>query len=301
MERLSSILVVIERDEASHQALTKAYMLARHFGARLELFLCDAEHAYALRHAYDSRGVAEAREVCLADGRRYLEALRQSVAAEDISITVDVACESPQYEGIVHKVLRSCPDLVVKATAPRANNGVPLSATDWHLARTCPVPLLLARRRPWSPQPRIAAAVDLSPGETPGLARAIARTGEFLARGCHGRLELVFSERGADVADARRGASRQPAAMAALAADLHLSAEQLCVLCGDPQQALPAFAAERNYDAIVIGALSHRSTLAALVGTLTGTLMEAVDCDFVLVKPGTYSSPVREAQPAAGA
>jgi nucleotide-binding universal stress UspA family protein len=38
-------------------------------------------------------------------------------------------------------------------------------------------------------------------------------------------------------------------------------------------------------DLIVLGALTHRKTLRALVGTLTGRLTDTLDIDFLLVKP----------------
>jgi hypothetical protein len=41
-----------------------------------------------------------------------------------------------------------------------------------------------------------------------------------------------------------------------------------------------------------MGALTHRKGLSLLVGTLTGKLVEAVDCDFVLVKPASYRTEV---------
>jgi len=41
---------------------------------------------------------------------------------------------------------------------------------------------------------------------------------------------------------------------------------------------------ERRYDLIVLGALTHRKALTQLVGTLTGRLIERVNCDFVVVK-----------------
>ena len=59
--------------------------------------------------------------------------------------------------------------------------------------------------------------------------------------------------------------------------------DQVHVIPGEPAQTLPRFAAGR-YDLFVMGALTHRKTPAALVGTLTGRLLETLDCDFVLVK-----------------
>jgi len=193
VEKLGSIMVVAERNGGG-VALRKAFILARHFQAHIELFLCDAEHAYALRHLYDRRGAEEARDACLVDARRYLEALRGSIVGEDVRIEVDVTCESPAYEGIVRKVMRSCPDLVVKEIGAADGRSTTLGSTDWHLIRTCPAPLMLTHGRSWGPVPRFAAAVDVSQQESPGLARAIAHTAQYLKLGCGATLDLIYSE-----------------------------------------------------------------------------------------------------------
>lgn len=286
MIRLDSILVVAERRDAAHQALLKGYVLARHFGARLELFHCDSEHALALQHSYDARGIEGTRQACLAEGRRFLEALRQSVVAADVSIALDVACESPLYEGIVRKVLASRPDLVIKAVGVDEGHRDIFSASDSQLVRTCPAPLMLTRGRPWNVTPRFLAAVDLSPEEVPGIAEAIVKTGGFLARGCRGQLDLVYSDR-------RTDGSREPAvALEALARECGATAQELHVLQGEPEVALLELAAQRRYDVVLLGALGHQGGYAALVGSLTAKLIDGLVCDFVLMKPDSYVCPV---------
>jgi len=52
-----------------------------------------------------------------------------------------------------------------------------------------------------------------------------------------------------------------------------------------------AFAAHR-YDVLVLRAVTHREGLAPLVGSLTGKLVELLDCDFILVKPSAYRCPI---------
>lgn len=64
------------------------------------------------------------------------------------------------------------------------------------------------------------------------------------------------------------------------------------ILSGVPEEALPTFTAGRGYDAVVMGALTHRQGLSVLVGTLTSKLVESLDCDFVLVKPDNYRTGV---------
>lgn len=290
VRRLDSILVVVERRDMAHQALLKGYVLARHFGASLELFHCDVEHALALRHSYDPRGIESARAACLADARRFLEALRCSVAAEDVPIALDVACESPLYEGIVHKVLSSCPSLVIKAVGVDNGHRGTFSASDSQLARTCPVPLMLTRGRAWSATPRFLAAVDLSAAERPGMARMIAETAGYLGAGCRAAIDLVYCA--PPGAGSPPGATDAAQSLTQLAREAGATPEAVHLLEGEPEEMLPRFVREHDYDLVLLGALTHRHSYSSLVGSLTSRLVDSLACDFVLIKPGSYVCPL---------
>jgi len=279
--RIERILVAVDRDGAA-EVLSKAVALARLFHARLELFLCDAEHAYVQQRQYEAARAASARESCLAEARRFLESLRRAAAVEGVSVAIDVACESPLYMGIVAKAKRSAPDLVVRGVS--GGDGRRVSASDWDLARSCPAPLLLTRGRPWRANPIIAAAVDLSADESPALTRDILCSAKLIAAAAHGTLEVLHAGRfchAPDVLAAHRSMLEQRAKEA------DVSPSQLHLVDGEPAVVLTEFATARRYDLIVLGALSHRRTLTAVVGTLTGRLLETIDGDFLLVKPVT--------------
>jgi universal stress protein E len=289
MDKLTSILVVIDPTDEGRHVLGKAMILARHFRARLELFLCDSENAYALSHAYDRRGVLAARESSVAAGQQYLEAVRRSLA-EDVQVSTHVACESPLYEAIVRRVLETRPDLVIKSAAgSRPLQRFWLDANDWQLARTCPVALMLTRGRPWNARPHFAAAVDMSDREGGTLARSILETAGFMSGGCHGDLRVVFSSPAEVDAETRRGQADE---LARLVNEFRVGTERSTILSGTAEDTLPGFAAREDFDVLVMGALTRRRGLAALVGTLTSKLVDALDCDFVLVKPETYACPV---------
>src|SRR5581483_7829809 len=117
MKDLTSILVVLDRSARDTLLLAKALVLARELNARIELFSCDSEHAYAPQHADERGGIGLARQNAIADGYDYLRRLSHLVTAQNIAVAIEVVCESPLYEGIVHKVFKSCPDLVMKAAA----------------------------------------------------------------------------------------------------------------------------------------------------------------------------------------
>jgi len=291
MRDLTSILVVLDRSPRDTPLVYKALLLARELNARIELFACDAEHEYALKHAFDPRGVEMARQNAIADLYDYLRRLSHSVTAQNVAVTIDVVCESPLYEGIVHQVFRSCPDLVMKAAASEQSDGRPtLDANDWQLVRTCPVPLMLSRGGAWSSRPRFAAAVDVSEEETPGLLERILRSAAYLSAGCRGELDLVFGEcSGADAPSGKAHAAK----LRNLARELHLGDDRVWTLTGDPAATLPAFAAKQHSDVLVLGALTHQRQEPTLVGTLTRKLMDTLDCDFLLLRPGGFEFPVR--------
>jgi len=293
-----SILIVVERNEDAPQVFSKACTLARHFGARLELYLCEAERGYALRHAYDQSGIGRAAEALVDEARQYLEALRRSVDVPDLAITVDASCETPEYQGIVQKVLMTGPDLVIKAIGGNGGSRAGPSLNDWHLARTCPVPLLFMGRRPWNPVPRIAASVDPTDQETPGFAQQIVASAAQFAASCHGALDLLFGQARLPSNVVRNGSG---AVLRALATEFGVPQERVHTLAGDPAEVLPPFVSRQHYDMIALGALTHRQGVTGLVGTLTDALMQVSDCDFLLLKPGTYArTPVPAAQPSAG-
>ncbi|HEU4531923.1 MAG TPA: universal stress protein [Steroidobacteraceae bacterium] len=294
MDRIQSILVSVDRNDSAEPTLAKGLELARLFRARVELFLCDAERAYALKHEYDRRVVPQARDKCLSDGRDYLRALLARVGPRDASVTIEVECESPLYEGIVHRVQQSLPDLVVRAIGGNgATDSTALNAADWSLIRTCPAPLLLTRARPWKGPPRIAAAVDLSRDEFPDLTQEILRSASLWQARSGASVEVVY----ADAASDRDGLRALDALLHRKVAEAEIRDGHVRVLAGDPAIALPQLAAARHFDLLIMGALAHRPGATDLVGTLTARLVDVLEGDCLLVKPAGYACQVEAPRP----
>jgi universal stress protein E len=278
-DEIRSILAAVDHDgNQAKRVAVKAVTLARLLGAQLELFLCDADTAFSGQHQYEPEAAARAKDSSLTESRHYLEALRRSLVAGDVEISLSVACESPLYEGIVHAVRRRRPELVIRGAAAAR----PLAPNDWELVRACPAPLLLTRGLPWKASPIIAAAVDVSPGESAELTRAILRAAADFAKVAGGTVEVMhagrFEPAPPPALDSRR------TALAELVRDARLEAAECHVITGEPAEALRELSVRRNFDLIVLGALTHRKALTALVGTLTGRLIESLDTDFLLVK-----------------
>jgi universal stress protein E len=297
VKRPKSILMVVERAAAPAALLRRSIGLARALGARLELFLCDSEQAYVLGHSYDRHGVLAARNASISEARRYLSALRDAAGTE-VEMSIDAECESPLYESVVRKVLRSAPDMVVKAMGVAAartsatRTSAALDPNDWQLMRTCPVTLMLTGARAWRDPPRLAAAIDVSDAEPEDLAKCVMETSVLLAECSRGELHVVYGER-----DSGTHSRARLEKLHRLCAEAGVAPDRTHVLSGEPERTLPVFLREQGFDALVLGALSHRSTGTTPVGTLTSTLLDTLACDFVLVKPVSYRSPVASATP----
>jgi universal stress protein E len=285
MKPVKTILVVVDRTLTAGDAVAKAVLMARAAGARVELFMCDAERGYALSHAFVANGVEQARQACLAESLRRLEMLKSSANANDVPISIDVACESPLYEGIVRKVMHGQPDLVIKNVSGSLGR---FDVTDWLLMRSCPATLLLTRGRPWQSPPRFAAAVDASGAESAGLLWDILETADHLTALTRGQLDILYAQ-STELPDTERetGARRLHELVHKLP-DLPTAVH---VLAGSPEASLPGFAKELSYDVMLLGALTHRPGVDQ-VGTLTTRLVDSLECDFLLVKPKTYHSHV---------
>lgn len=281
MRKIKSILVVANRDDSDKPLLEKAVRIARQLGARIELFACDWEHAYVMRRAYDMAGTEQAWLSSFCDSCEYLETLSHAVDSSGVDILVDAVCDSPYYQAVVDKVRCCRPDLVMKSTSgAHPLRRFTLDSNDWDLMRACPATLLLSRGKSWDAHPRFTAMVDVSPEEIPTLPESIVATADLLAGACGGAVDVVYGERDSGAAQAAARAAR----VMSLGAANRISDEHIHVLQGDPEQSLAGFAAKQSCDAIVLGALSHREDLTSLVGRLTGRLVEALTCDFVLVK-----------------
>jgi nucleotide-binding universal stress UspA family protein len=263
VEKLTSILAVIDEPEAGVPIIEKTLTLARRFGADVELLIAN-------------------------------DAQVDSIAALGVSIDYDnLTLFSARHDpGALHELIQRRAavrraDLVIKPPAStHPLRRWALTENDWQLAHECPAPLLLAGPRAWSDPVRFAAAVDVADEEALRFAPGILHTAGFLALGCRGRLDVLYCER--EVKDETVRMARA-VKLAQLVREFHIGTERLQIFNGSPDERLVRLIGERDYDVLALGATSHRSSLS-------GKLVDAGDGDVVLVpenlrKPATRRLP----------
>ena len=199
---------------------------------------------------------------------------------------------TPIHEVILRRVLETHADLVVKAPAgAHPLHRFALTGNDWELAQECPVPVLLARQRPWANPARFAAAVDVSDRDTADVTRAILHTAGFLAMGLRGNLDILYSEREQHDESVRM---ERAVKLAQLVREYHVGSERIQVFTGEPESVLPPLAAARKYDVLVLGAQTRQEGFHSIFGGTTGRMIEATEGDVVLVKAPASGSSSRE-------
>jgi nucleotide-binding universal stress UspA family protein len=264
MEKLSSILAVVEESTSGAPVLDKAVALARCFGAKVELLVADS----LLTPEFATRCAA----------LRY----------DEVTLASLFRSGEPLQRLLLRRLHERPPDLLVKAPSGKQPlRKWSLLDNDRELVSDSPVPVLLAGAKSWGSPVRFAAAVDVSDPDTSVVARGVLHTAGFLAHGSHGNLDILYSER-----EERDETVRMQRAvkLAQLVREFHVGCERLQMFGGPPEDRLPRLIAARHYDVLVLGAVSHREE-PALAQNLTSKLLEATDGDVVLVKPGSPTRP----------
>src|SRR5262249_14698310 len=106
-------------------------------------------------------------------------------------------------------------------------------ASDPQVVKHARAPVLLVRGRPWSPERRFAACVDVADRLADPLASAILRTAGVLGLGLEAWVDVLYCER-----EPEHQAQRLERAvrLARLARDNHVGGERLEMLDGAPEK-----------------------------------------------------------------
>lgn len=282
------ILVVLERSAAASPALLKAARLAEGSGLGLRLFCCDSDPRLVARLFLRPESLSAARADFLRQNRHWLAAQAEPLRQRGLTVDIEAAWDSPLHAGIMRELALSRPLLVVKDMAwhPPLGRGL-LTGTDWHLLRTCPVPLLLVKPRAWPERPQVVAAVDPGHPADPEylLDRRILRETERLASWLKVPLGVVHAclSPGAalDVGEQRLHEAAA-AAVRAACGERELGPDAVTLIRGAAVDALPRFCAERAVDVLGVGAASRSRLYEAVIGSTAEMLLDRVPSDLLI-------------------
>lgn len=316
--RYSNILLVLDADEGSAPALSRAVALARRDSAALTICkVVDSIPSNYLRivTAITPREILDA---FVADERDRLIRFVQAVDTEGLSIDIEVLAGKFHIE-IARMVRRRGLDLVIKSVAGRrAMRARSVQRNDRALIRTCPCPVWLVNVADVGNVGGILAALEMpSPGEENDrlnehivqVARSIALAefrplhivhawnlaGErhLRARG-NAASDIEVDRMVAQEAARRKAWLRNAAGVARSDSDriaARYIAPELHVVKGNVSQVLPALADKLGAGLIVMGSAARSGISGFLVGNTSETMLPRSDCSFLIVKEPVSSAP----------
>ena len=308
------LLAMASPGDLQSAAMEKAARLASVSDAELELFHCAFDAGIPRPGRHDSESVQADVRAIVESRRRELERSAERIRAQNIRARTSVRWDYPPYEGIVRQVSRYKPDLLIAESTRGAHSlRLTLTYTDFKLIETCPCPVMLVKTvRPYQ-HPRVIAAVDPEHlhDKPAALDDAIVETANALSTALAGEV-LVFHARmpWADAARVVRELEMAPEAAGGDAKTAYIGRVEgrvrdlarrhgvadgrVRVVDGYPAESLPPFAREQSADIVTMGAVSRSLLKRIIIGHTAEQLLDALDCDLLVVKPPGFHTPVGE-------
>lgn len=316
MDPFRKILVAVEGNPDSRVAPAWAARLARHRGADVMLLGVTPRLSWYERLASPIRGVIE--DALLREEREVLEGLAAPLREAGLPFASEARLGRPWLE-FAREAVRGGHDLLIKDVGP-GEHGL-FHATEWHLLRACPCPVLLAREA--RPPARLLALVDPARGALPAeqegrdaLGAAILDLAASLAEqeGCGLAVAHAWNAAGSGLlrrhgfdeqqveayVEGERAAARE--ALDRLLAPFRgrIDPGAVHLRRGRPEQVIPRLVEAEAVDLIVMGTVARSGIAGLVIGNTAETILQRIRCSVLAIKPEGFVSPVSPEEAPAG-
>jgi universal stress protein E len=302
---LRQLLVVIDPSQPQQPALQRAQWLARASGAKIELLLC--EYNSALEHSllFDQATLADGRNNLLLQLQSELESTAQPLREQGLEVSVQVRWGKLTEQVILQRINELQPDIVFKS----AHHHSPIkrllfSNSCWQLLRHCPVPLWLVQHSDW-PTASLCAALDPLHGDDKpaALDQQLIATSQYLSNLCEMPAHylhcypplppsmLFDSQLVNDYAHYNQVCAQQHRqALSQLLTAAAIPLSEATQLEGFAEHEIPRFVREQGISLLLMGAISRGHLANALLGNTAERVLEAVECDVLVLKPQSQAA-----------
>ena len=310
MRRFKNILFLADGSKGEKAALSRASDLASLNKARLTLFDAiepEVHLAFAVTAAHDLEAMLAAR---VQDRERELAALQRTLAAKHPELRIEVEVTTGRRDrAAIYNVIESQRDLLIKARSGDGGTFRRLfGSTDQSLMRKCPCPVWILKPSRRKRFKTIVAAVDLNPSEpeTESLATKILALATSLAKDDKSELHVVhvwrlpgeYQLRGRQLYTARVDqllaelGEAHKRELDELLSHQPYEKRRIHLVKGHADDVIPKIVDEVSADLIVIGTVGRSGVPGLFIGNTAETVLNAVDCAVLTLKPEGFKSPV---------
>lgn len=300
-----NILAILDPAREHNRAAHRALALARKSGARVTLAIFEDHQTIVESGLLGDAMTREAIDAWQAEADKWLANRRDQLATDGVEIDTQVIIGHPLADKVVNVVREAGFDLVVKDSHDSSALARALfTPLDWHLLRTCPVPLMLVRPDSQDAPRRIAAAVDPfhERGKPESLDRTIIGAARTLAESYGAELHVVHAcqTQPLGAGSPFEGPSLQfdkireeisghhTKALQALTDELGVDRSHAHFVDAPARRALPDFARDQDIDVLVLGTVARKGLTRLIMGSTAEAILSHLECDVLAVKPADF-------------
>ncbi len=312
MQKISRIMCVVDPDAEAQPALQRGAWLAGHLGAELELLICYYNEYLSDGRLEEYSALGSAHEDILDGLKMQLESMARPLRNSGLVVHTKSAWDHPRYEGIIRSAVESGADIVLKDTHHHsAISRVLLTNTDWHLIRSCPVPLWLVKPQDIAEIPTFVGAIDpLHEHHKPAvLDDEILVISKALADATHADVRAFHSYDPRIAAAVATANAYIPVSLPfdEIEKQIHRQHEKRFnevvafhdiypknsrLVAGVTHEELPEYSKNVDADVVVMGAVSRNRWKRLFIGATAERTLEHLPCDLLIVKPERFETPV---------
>jgi universal stress protein E len=313
MANVKTILTDVDPQDGEQLAIERARQLAAASGAAIHLLLAAYDQSLTGGVLSDRERLQRAREKYLEKLRAWLSDRAQLLREDGIEVKTEVQWHSPRYDSLLSRAGEIQPDVIVRAA--RRHSGLDrlfFGATDWELVRRAPQPVWIVKKSADFRQTgvRVLAAVDPAhPGETKAkLDRKLVGAATRIVK-LFGGAPHVFHAYSPAATVTPVAAAGHHAAVPALtvghqlmeelreqrrhqlerlAEEYEVPGKNVHLVAGDTRSTLQELVEELRIDIVVAGSVARGRLERLLIGSTAEAILDAVDCDVVVIKPDTF-------------
>ncbi len=311
-----AIMVAVRELDDSSRLLRKAAAVAK--SRRCELRLV---HVIAMPYApsVDLRpALRQAARQIMDESERRLARLAKRPELRGVAVKTTVAWDHPAADGLVRLVLKHRPQMLL-AESQRHNRlaRVVLTNTDWELIRKCPCPLWISKSRAAGRAGPVLAALDPlhAHAKPASLDRLILRHALDVGDGRPARVLAVHAYSlpappvvvgpieaywiGMSDEEVTQYESAIRKQIDRLTDSLRIPEANRLLVRGDPAGTLASVARKHRAAVVVMGAVSRSGLARLFIGHTAERVIDALDCDVLIVKPRGFRTSVGRRRPSA--
>jgi len=303
------ILAVVDPKHDEQPALERAVFLAKKYKAKITLFCCEYDSSIVVKCFLDAQHLQNAEEALVRKRERWLDGYAKSVRTDELDVDVYACWGRNLYESIMHKADELNCDLIIKGTHKHPTiEKLFFNPTDWQLLKSCPQPLLLAKKQKRARSNVVVVAIDPMEVDENSLNKQLMQTSIDFAKSVGAELHVVHSyhllawdlmrevidgaggyyvgvDNHQEYSDKTQALHREK--LMSFLDNYDVDLENVHLVEGDPEDSIISVTRSLSASYLVVGTVYR----TGLLGSTAERILDNAECDVIAVKPDGFEPP----------